>query len=291
MTAPATADAGHADALLRLAVDAAVSAGRMVLERRRAQGVGATETKSSRTDLVTLFDRAAEDHVLSAILRHRPDDGIVAEESGMRPGTSGIRWIVDPIDGTTNFVYDLPNWAVSIAAADDAGTIVGAVYAPVLDEVFSARRGGGAHLADGDGRARRPLRCGDVADPATALLATGFGYLPERRTEQAARVAGLLHAVRDLRRMGAASLDLCAVAAGRLDAYYEDGLGPWDVAAGELIAREAGCRTGTYTGAPVVIGSQVSGPAARHEVLVANPALFEAIARLVREHTVDPRCS
>lgn len=280
---PAGQDSPDDEAVLRLAVEAAVGAGRMVRDRRRSVGIGSLGTKSSVTDLVTEFDHAAEQHVLRTILEHRPDDGVVAEESGTRTGTSGVHWIVDPIDGTTNFVYDLAHWAVSIAAADAEGTIVGVVYAPVLDELFTARRGGGAHLGDGDGRASRPLRCGAVTDPATALLATGFGYLPQRRTAQATRVAGLLGAVRDLRRMGAASLDLCSVAAGRLDAYYEDGLGPWDIAAGELIARESGCRTGTYSGEPVVITTT----AARHEVLVANPALFDAIAHLVRAHGID----
>ncbi len=237
----------------------------MAAEGRR-RGVPAGETKSSATDMVTEFDKASERLIVQGLLAARPDDGLIGEEGSSIDGTSGIDWLIDPIDGTTNFLYDLPGWAVSIAAADAEGALVGAVYVPALDEMFAARRGGGATLNG------RPIRCGSVAEPATALLATGFSYVPERRAQQAARLVHVLPHVRDIRRLGAASVDLCHAAAGRVDAYVEDWLGPWDLAAGELIAREAGCRSGDLDGAR----------ARPQQVLVANPALFEPLAALLR---------
>lgn len=215
--------------------------------------------------MVTEFDRASEQQIVERLRRERPHDGILGEEGSDTAGTSGVHWLIDPIDGTTNFLYDLPGWAVSVAALDAAGAIAGAVYVPALDELFTAARGGGAFLNG------RPIRCGTVTDPATALVATGFGYVAEQRARQGARVALLLPQVRDIRRFGAASVDLCHVAAGRLDAYYEEGLGPWDFAAGELIAREAGCRSGDFA----------DGPASSAELLVANDALFAALRPLI----------
>lgn len=215
--------------------------------------------------MVTEFDRAAEEQIVGRLRRKRPLDGIVGEEGSDTAGTSGVHWLIDPIDGTTNFLYGLPGWAVSVAALDDDGALAGAVYVPAFDELFTATRGGGA-LLDG-----QPIRCGEVTDPATALVATGFGYTADRRARQGARVARLLPQVRDIRRFGAASVDLCYVAAGRLDAYFEEGLGPWDFAAGELIAREAGCRTGDFG----------DGPASSAELLVANDALFSALQPLI----------
>jgi myo-inositol-1(or 4)-monophosphatase len=268
--------------MLDLAVGLAREAG-MLARRGRVAATDAaaslaaratTATKSSATDLVTEFDRAAERLVVDGLRAARPADHIVGEEgtaadapsSGVDGAPSGITWFVDPIDGTTNFVYDLPIWAVSIAAADAHGPLVAVVDVPVLGEVFTAIRGRGAFLGS------RRLRCGDVVDPAVALVATGFAYDPDRRRRQAARIAGLLHQVRDVRRMGAASVDLCFVAAGRLDAYFEEGLGPWDLAAGHLVASEAGCRLGDFDG----------GPPRPAEVLVANPVLWEPLARLIR---------
>jgi myo-inositol-1(or 4)-monophosphatase len=269
MTDRSPADpAGAADSadLLALACSLARAAGSMAAEGRRG-GVPAGDTKSTATDMVTEFDRASERLIVEGLRAARPGDGLIGEEGSSHEGTSGIDWLVDPIDGTTNFLYDLPGWAVSIAAADRDGALVGAVYVPALDEMFAARRGAGATCND------RPLRCGTLASPATALVATGFSYSPERRGRHAARLAHVLPQVRDIRRFGAASVDLCHVAAGRVDAYVEEFLGPWDLAAGELIAREAGCRTGDLDG----------GPARPAQVLVANPALFEPLAALLRE--------
>lgn len=261
--------AGGPDALgvelLELACRLAREAGTMAAEGRR-RGTPAGDSKSSATDMVTEWDRASERLVVDGLRRARPDDGFLGEEGSTEPGSSGVFWLVDPIDGTTNFLYDLPGWAVSIAAADADGALVGAVYVPSSGELFAARRGGGATL---DGR---PIRCTTTPDPATSLLATGFSYDPARRAVHARRLVHVLPSVRDIRRLGAASVDLCHVACGRVDAYVEESLGPWDLAAGELIAREAGCRTGDLHG----------GPAGPQQVLVANPTLFEPLAELLR---------
>jgi myo-inositol-1(or 4)-monophosphatase len=224
------------------------------------------DTKSSATDVVTEFDRESERLIVARIVEQRPDDAIIGEEGASTDGSSGVRWLVDPIDGTTNFLYGLPGYAVSIAAADDDGPLVGAVYVPATDELFSAGRGQGATLNG----AR--IGCSSTTDLGQALVATGFSYLADRRRSQAQRVASMIGDVRDIRRLGAASVDLCHAAAGRVDAYFEEHLGPWDLAAGELVAREAGCRTGDFSGGPV-------RPA---EVLVAPPALFDQLATLIR---------
>jgi myo-inositol-1(or 4)-monophosphatase len=255
------------DELLALASELAVRAGRMVRDGRAARGVSAAATKTSSTDVVTEFDRASEALIVGAIRDARPHDALVGEEGTRTAGTSGIHWLIDPIDGTTNFLYGLPGYAVSIAACTDDGSEVGqaevgVVYIPSGDELFTAVRGRGAQLG------HRPIRCSDTADLSLALVATGFNYRPERRGPQARRVAALLPVVRDIRRLGAAAPDLCYVAAGRMDAYFEEFLGPWDLAAGELIAREAGCLSSAIDGGPISPSS----------TLVANPHLH---ARLV----------
>ncbi|MFN8024346.1 MAG: inositol monophosphatase family protein [Acidimicrobiales bacterium] len=265
MSAGATVSDELADSLLDLACRLAREAGDLAAEGRR-RGVPENDTKSTATDMVTEWDRASEQVIVAGLRAARPDDSLIGEEGSTAQGTSGIGWLVDPIDGTTNFLYDLPGWAVSIAAMDAEGALAGAVYVPAHDELFTAIRGRGA-ACNG-----RPIRCGTLADPATALLATGFSYDPARRERHTRRLAHVLPEVRDIRRFGAASVDLCHAAMGRVDAYVEEWLGPWDLAAGELIAREAGCRTGDLEG----------GPARPQQVLVANPALFEPLAELLR---------
>lgn len=252
--------------LLGLARGIACEAGGIVAAGRAA-GLPDSDTKSSTTDVVTVFDTAAERLIVERLAAARPHDGIVGEEGTSRPGTSGVRWVVDPIDGTTNFLYGLPGYGVSIAAEDDDGPLVGAVHVPVLDELFSASRGGGATLND------RPIRCSALTDLATALVGTGFGYQRDRRARQGVRAAGVLPRVRDLRRLGAASVDLCYVACGRLDAYYEQYLNPWDLAAGALIATEAGARHGEFPGAP----GEPDG------ILVTAPELYEPLLALLIE--------
>jgi myo-inositol-1(or 4)-monophosphatase len=237
------------------------------IARRRAAGIVRVATKTSPTDMVTEFDGAAEVMILAALEAARPDDGFVGEEGAARPGSSGVSWLIDPIDGTTNFLYDLPGWAVSIAACTEAGPIAGAVFVPTTDELFSAALGHGASLNG------QPIRCRESTDVATALVGTGFAYQPATRAEQGLLVAALLPRVRDIRRYGAAAVDLCSVAAGRLDVYVEEGLNPWDLAAGEVIAREAGATVTDLTGGPVHPGS----------VLACSPALHEPFIELLAE--------
>jgi myo-inositol-1(or 4)-monophosphatase len=250
--------------LRELATEVAVTAGRHVREARRG-GVGGVGTKSTATDMVTEHDRATEALIVELLRRERPGDAILGEEGTDDEGTTGISWLIDPIDGTTNFLYGLPGYAVSVAAVDEHGSLAGAVHIPSADEVFSAHRGGGATL---DGQ---PIRCSDMSDLSTALVGTGFGYDRERRRRQAVRVARLIAEVRDVRRFGAAAADLCYVACGRLDVYYEEFLNPWDLAAGVLIATEAGCCASDFAG----------GPARPEEVLVTGPALFEPMLSLL----------
>ena len=214
-------------------------------------------TKSSATDMVSEMDRASETLIVDGILSERPDDGILGEEGSSRPGTSGVRWVIDPLDGTTNYLYRHPIWAVSVAAEVDGRVEVGVVAAPGVGEVFTASRGKGAW------RNGSPIAVSGAATLATALVGTGFGYAAERRARQAAALPRLLPAVRDIRRYGVASLDLCWVACGRLDAYYEYGGQPWDVAAGLLIATEAGAAASSIDG----------GPPLPHSVVVATPAV------------------
>ena len=263
-----TADAAS---LLTIAVDLATEAGHLVSEGRRT-GLRGVETKSTATDVVTEFDRAAERLVVDGIVSKRPHDAVVGEEGASRAGTSGVSWFVDPIDGTTNYLYGSPLYAVSIGVADGDGMVAGAVVAPVLGETFTATRGGGAFL-NGERIVVNP-----PTDLARALVATGFGYAAERRAYQSAVVAHLLPLVRDLRRGGAASLDLCWVACGRLDAYFEEGLNWWDMAAGELIAREAGAVASDYRG----------GPARPSDLLVCAPAIAAPLRTLLATAGATP---
>ena len=250
--------------LCDLAARLAVAAGKLVFEGRK-HGLTSISTKSSDTDIVTEFDRASEQLIVAGLRAERPDDAVIGEEGTDDAGESGIRWLIDPIDGTTNFQYDLPGYAVSIAALTDDRPLAGAVYIPSSGELFTAVAGGGA-LLNGS-----PIRCSTTASLQHALVATGFSYEVERRREQAQRIAEVIPRVRDIRRFGAAALDLCYLAAGRFDVYYEQWLGPWDWAAGELIAREAGCRTGRLDGGPI----DPSG------LLAANPALFDDMVDLL----------
>ena len=247
-----------------LAGDLALRAGALISEARRS-GAGLVDTKSTATDMVTEYDRASELLIVDALRAARPDDAIVGEEGTADEGTSGVSWLIDPIDGTTNFLYGLPGYAVSIAAADHDGALAGAVYVPATNELFTAGRGQGATL-NGE-----PIRCSTTTDIATALVATGFSYHPELRQKHMRRLQHIIGDIRDIRRFGAAAPDLCYVASGRVDAYFEEHLGPWDLAAGELIAREAGCVTGDFAGEAV-------RPA---QVLVANPSIFEPLRALI----------
>jgi myo-inositol-1(or 4)-monophosphatase len=240
------------DELLQVALAAALPAGELLLERFREPATGLA-SKTSRTDLVSDADRAAEELVARTILDARPGDALVAEEGAAADGGSGVRWLVDPLDGTINFLWGVPHWCVSIAACDGDGGLAAAVHDPVRGETFTAVRGGGARLGGASLRVRPP------AELSEALVATGFEYTAEARARQARILATVLPAVRDVRRFGAAALDLCWVAAGRFDGYFETGLKPWDRAGGELIVREAGgavedmALDGVLAGDPAVV--------------------------------------
>ena len=206
---------------------------------RSPSGRAAVRSKSTPTDPVTIADTETERLVRDRLAVLRPGEAILGEEQGGDGAQRGaVQWVVDPIDGTVNFVYGIPAYVVSLAAQMDGKSIAGAVADVCSGEVYSAALGGGASVTDG--QARRALRCNDVTELSMALVGTGFGYQPQRRAVQAALLAQMLPLVRDIRRMGAAALDLCMVAAGRLDAHYEHGLNVWDWAAGALIAAEAG---------------------------------------------------
>jgi myo-inositol-1(or 4)-monophosphatase len=258
--------------LLALAVDIACEAGQLA-QRRRVEGVAIAATKSAVADIVTEADREVEALIRSRLAAERPDDGFLGEESGADGGTSDVTWVVDPIDGTVNYAYGIPNYAVSIAAVageprPDAWTaLAGVVFAPELGELFTAERGGGAHLGT------RTLHVHEPAPGVGALIATGFGYDPATHAGDLARLARVMPLARDIRRMGAASVDLSFIAAGRLDGYFERGLNPWDHAAAGLIVSEAGGRIGGPDGA---------APSTTMTIAAA-PGLFAAIERALTE--------
>ena len=279
--------------LLVIAVGVALEAGQLLASKEGRVEVAAT--KSSPTDVVTEMDGRAEELIRARILVARPDDAILGEEGGQVDGAADApaRWVVDPLDGTVNYLYGLHDWAVSIAAEVDHQIVAGAVYVPMRGELFTAVRGEGAWLestrgsgtSGGPGESvipdstfeRIPLRCRPGVPLDQALIATGFGYRAERRTVQGEVVAALLPRIRDIRRNGVASVDLCAVAAGRLDGYYERGLNYWDYAAGALIAAEAGA----------VVGDSRGGPPNPSMTVAAGPGLFgplrDALAELDAE--------
>ncbi|UUZ46068.1 inositol monophosphatase family protein [Janibacter limosus] len=230
--------------LARIALTVAVEAGRLVVDERPV-GLGVAETKSSATDVVTVMDQRSRDHLLARLGELRPRDGFAGEERGARASDSGITRVVDPIDGTVNYLYEIPAYAVSVAAAvGDPGVdgawqpVAGAVVNPVTGERYTAWAGGGAWRSIGDAQPRR-LQVRETS-LGQALCGTGFGYDADRRAWQAAVLSHVLPQVRDIRRLGSAALDLCRVAEGSLDVYYERGLNPWDMAAGWLVATEAG---------------------------------------------------
>jgi myo-inositol-1(or 4)-monophosphatase len=235
---------GEAENLLALAVDVAGKAGRLVREARQGQ-VRVAATKSSPTDIVTAVDVESERLIRREIAAVRPDDAFVGEEGADVTGSSGVTWIADPIDGTVNFLYGIPQYAVSIAARVGTVVVAGVVHNPASGETFTATRGGGARLND------EPISVSSCRSLAEALVGIGYHYVAEVRSYQSAETSHLLPVVRDVRRLGSAALDLCFVACGRLDAYVERGLKPWDHAAGELIATEAGALVGGLGGSPV----------------------------------------
>ncbi|CAN5539177.1 inositol monophosphatase family protein [soil metagenome] len=256
-----------AQQLEELAIDIAREAGELA-RRRRTEGVAIAATKSSIADIVTEADREVETLIRSRLVDERPGDGFLGEESAAERGTTGITWVVDPIDGTVNYAYGIPVYAVSIAAVRGEPepsrwkALAGVVFSPPTGEMFHAARGAGAWLGG------ERLAVNAEPSPAGALLATGFGYNPATHASDLARVARVMPMARDLRRMGAASLDLCFVAAGRFDGYFERGLQPWDHAAGALVVAEAG---GRFTRVEL---DDIPG---RPLFVASGPALFDSL--------------
>jgi myo-inositol-1(or 4)-monophosphatase len=236
-------DASGVAALLEVARSLATDAAHLAA-RRRAEGVEVAATKSSLVDVVTHTDREVEEYLRERLARERPGDGFFGEEGEPDDSSTGLTWVVDPIDGTVNFLYGIPQWAVSVAVVEGGPdprswrALAGCVVNPLAGETYEASLGGGAWSSG------RRLAVSSPASLEQSLVGTGFSYDAARRVEQAEILGRFIHRVRDIRRMGAASLDLCAVASGRLDAYAERGLKPWDHAAGVLVAAEAGAVVG-----------------------------------------------
>lgn len=264
-----------ATALRDLALELATAGARRVGARAGSPDLRVS-TKSTETDPVTEVDQQVEAELVARLAKARPDDGVLGEEGTRRGSRSGVEWLIDPIDGTVSFLYGIPGCNVSIAAAVDGIVVAAAVVDPLHDDAFAAARGHGAT------RNGAPIRCTDVADTAHALIGTGFGYDPAERARQAGVLAGVLPRVRDIRRVGAAAVDLCWVACGRLDGYYERNLKPWDWAAGSLIAEEAGARV-TSLG-----GGDLPGVLPDACIVAAGPRLHEALAALVAEAGEPP---
>ncbi len=267
-------------ALLDLAIDVADEAVRMI-RTALSEGRGTIDAKSSSTDLVTATDRAVEAMIVRRILAVRPNDGFLGEEGAADPGTSGVRWIVDPIDGTTNFVFGYPAFCTSVAAEVDGVVVAGCVHDAVSGERFTATQGGGAEVScpDRPDLAATPLAVRAEGPPlGEALVGTGFGYGIERRMVQGGIAGAVLPRVRDLRRSGSCALDLCWLAAGRLDAYFERGPHRWDVAAAGLIAMEAGAWLGALEAevSPNDLDAEVT-------IVAARPDLRGPLLDLLRE--------
>lgn len=258
-----------AEGLLGLAREVGLEAAAFVRSSRPVGRVDVSSTKSSDTDVVTEIDEACERLIRQRIFAARPDDGFVGEEGDDIIGTSGVDWVVDPIDGTVNFVYGIPTYAVSIAARTAGEIVAGYVVNIATGAEWGAVAGTGSWRYESAGR--RTLTAPRVDTVAHALVATGFNYVPAVRARQAAAMAKFLPQVRDIRRIGSAALDLCALAEGQFDAYVEQGLKPWDLAAGGLIAREAGLVLSGYDGAPD-----------ERLVMVAHPAIAQEYFDLVR---------
>jgi myo-inositol-1(or 4)-monophosphatase len=258
-TPPGEPTAAEVGELVGVAAELAREAGALLLgyydgSTPRADLAETIRSKSTRTDLVTAADRASESLICSRLSELRPGDAVLAEEGGGRPGQTGLTWVVDPLDGTINFVYGFPAFAVSIGCERNGMRLAGAVFDPLRRELFTAGRGLGARLGD------LPLGIGDGPPLEEALVSTGFGYSADRRSAQARLLQALLPSVRDIRRAGAAALDLCWVATGRVDAFYEAGLAPWDLSAGALVVSEAGGVVERLAGVVPSAETVVAGP-------------------------------
>ena len=250
--------------LLVLAESIAIKAGELLVNRPSKFEL---DQKSGVFDFATQMDHESEKLIVAEILTARPDDGLIGEEGSNRESKSGVTWVIDPIDGTVNYLYDIPGWCISIAAKDKDGGLVGVVYSPATQSLWKASRGGGAFLNG------NPIKCNDPVGLDRALVGSGFAYDIEKRKIQAALVARLLPKIRDLRRLGACAVDICHVASGSLDAYFEAGVNEWDYAAAGLVATEAGATISIDTG--IWNGE-------KNMVIVAGPALHPALSAQIR---------
>jgi len=248
--------------LLELAKRLALEAGELLSNRPADFELS---TKSNAIDFATQMDKASEALIVSKILAARPDDGIIGEEGSNVASKSGITWIIDPLDGTVNYLYNLPGWNICIAAKDSDGVQVGVVNAPSVNSFWFAQKGGGAFYNG------KQIKCNDPINLDRALVATGFAYDYEKRTEQAEIISRIIPKVRDVRRLGAAGVDLGYVACGILDAYYEYGLNEWDLAAGGLIATEAGA----------ILTGRKGAPAGKEMAIVAGPTLHAQLVEII----------
>lgn len=274
---PAWVRVSEADELLDIAVEAALMAGGLLLERAGAGAEQGIASKSTPTDLVSEADLASERAIRELLQARRPDDGFLGEEGGGEEGRSGLSWVVDPLDGTVNFLFGIPHWCVSVAVRDEHETIAGAVYDPGREELFTGTRGASARLLGPEGTVELSgvsvvaEQAGESGSLASAMVATGLAYDAEVRAAQAQVLAKLAPRVRDIRRFGSAALDLVWTAAGRYDAYFERTVKPWDIAAGALICERAGLA--------------VHELSAREQlpwgILVASPALADDLLALV----------
>ena len=259
---------------LALAMTIASGAGKLLLERPDDLQV---QTKSTATDVVTLMDQRAEAFIVSEINKHRPNDAILGEEGANQSGSSGLQWVIDPIDGTVNYLHQLPQWCVSIGLVEESTGqgMAGVVYVPVLDQMYISSRGLGAWAIErGDSR---ELKVSDCSELSQALIGTGFGYSSTRRASQARVLQEVLPKVADIRRLGSCAVDLCLVAEGVLDGYYERGVNAWDHAAGELIAREAGA----------ISSGLFSNPIGVDMIVVANPVIHRALVAILEANQAD----
>ena len=245
--------------LLELAQQTVAAAGALLIARPDSFDIN---EKSSARDFATQMDHASEELIVKTLLSARPGDGIIGEEGAHRASTSGITWVIDPIDGTVNYFYNLPGWNVSIAAKNDEGVLIGVVSAPTLNSLWHATRGGGAFLNG------KKIHCSNAEDLKESLIATGFSYDFEERIRQGEKIASLIPRVRDIRRNGAAAVDLCHVASGAVDGYFETGLKEWDLAAGGLIAKEAGAVITGRNGLPAGEAMVIAAGQALHELLM-----------------------
>jgi len=250
--------------LLNLAESIALKAGSLLVNRPSKFDL---DEKSGVFDFATQMDHESEKLIVGAILAARPDDGLIGEEGANRESKSGVTWVIDPIDGTVNYLYDIPGWCISIAAKDRDGGLAGVVYSPATQSLWKAHRGGGAFLNG------NPIKCNDPVALNRALVGSGFAYDLEKRKIQAALIARLLPEIRDLRRLGACAVDMCHVASGSLDAYFEAGVNEWDYAAAGLIATEAGAMISIDKG--IWNGE-------KNMVIVAGPALHPALSAQIR---------